>query len=218
MESMTDQRLFKFHGLAPPVAFIDCDDLIARLPALYRGWRIEPVASGTEDPILTLHRQDDHYNLEAAWLEQPLRRRDPIDSLCGFIAEFIRAYVNNDPRLLCLHGAAAAFAGRLIVFPNRYRAGKSVLSACLAAAGLRLFADDVLPIGGSQDHGIAPGFAPRLRLPLPDDLGEGPRSFIEAHAGPSGQRYLYLDLEDQALAAHRCSAPPSSAHSGRPIW
>ncbi len=207
MQIMTDQRLFRFHGLAPPVAFVDCDDLVARLPRLYRGWQIEDLGPSSEDPILTLRRKDSRYILEAEWLEPPHRRRDPIDSLCGFIAEFIRAYVDNDPQLLCLHGAAAEFAGRLIVFPNRYRAGKSVLSACLAAAGVRLFADDILLIGGAEDHGIAPGFALRLRLPLPNDLGEGPRSFIETHAGPSGQRYLYLDLEDQALAAHRCSAP-----------
>ena len=207
MQVMTDQRLFRFHGLAPPVAFVDCDDLVARLPRLYRGWRIESLTSSTEDPVLTLRREDKRYVLEAEWLKPSHRRRDPIDSLCGFIAEFIRAYVNHDPRLLCLHGAAAEFAGRLIVFPNRYRAGKSVLSACLAAAGVRLFADDVLPIGGPEDHGIAPGFAPRLRLPLPVDLGEVPQRFIEKRAGPRGERYLYLDLNERELAPHGTSAP-----------
>ena len=70
---------------------------------------------------------------------------DRVDAACSFIVDLIRAYIAAAPSLLCLHGAAAEFAGRLVVFPTPYRSGKSTLTAYLAAAGVRVYADDILP-------------------------------------------------------------------------
>lgn len=199
--------MIRFEGLPRPIVLIDCAAVLACFPKVFRGWRYCEIQPEAVDPILSLRRDDKGYLVEAAWLDQPLRRPDHIDGLCGFIAELIRAFVDSNPPLLCLHGAAVEFAGKLVVFPNRYRAGKSVLSACLATSGLRLFTDDVLPIGGPQDHGIAPGIAPRLRLPLPDDLSPDMRRRLDERRGPSGKRYCYLDLPDRELAPHGTSAP-----------
>jgi hypothetical protein len=204
---MPDTLLLAFEGLSRQVALTDCRDIYDSFPTVFRGWRIREAPATEQPPILTLSDTQKGYRLEASWLAQPLVRRDQVDALCGFIAEFIRAYVNDDQRLLCLHGAAAEFTGRLVVFPNRYRAGKSVLSACLAAAAVRLFADDVLPIGGPDDQGMAPGIVPRLRLPLPDNLALSTRHFIEAREGPRGKKYLYLDLSEAELASHGTRAP-----------
>lgn len=197
----------RFEGLARPIVLSDSDDVLACFDRAFRGWRYSVSDSPAENPVLRLSRKDGRYRLEAPWIKHAISRADRVDALCAFIAEFIRAYVTQDDRLLCLHGAAAEFAGRLVVFPNRYRAGKSVLSACLAASGIRLFADDVLPIGGDEDWGVAPGFAPRLRLPLPDDLSAAMRGAILRRAGMGGARYLYLDLNEGELAPRGAAAP-----------
>ena len=204
---MRDKLLLEFEGLSREIELLDCPEIYACFAEVFHGLRIQEAGSAALPPIITLAGAAKGYILKAPWQDQPMVRRDKIDALCGFIAEFIRAYVNDDQRLLCLHGAAAEFAGKLVVFPNRYRAGKSVLSACLAAAGVRLFADDVLPIGGPDDLGMAPGIVPRLRLPLPDNLAPATRDFLEARRGPSGKRYLYLDLAAAELASHGTQAP-----------
>jgi hypothetical protein len=202
-----DTLLLEFEGLSRQIELRNCPEIHACFAEVFRGLRIQEAGSATLPPIMTLAGSAEGYTLTAPWQDQPLVRRDKIDALCGFIAEFVRAYVNDDQRLLCLHGAAAEFAGKLVVFPNRYRAGKSVLSACLAAAGVRLFADDVLPIGGPEDLGMAPGIVPRLRLPLPDNLAPATRDFLEARRGPRGKRYLYLDLTPAELAGYGTRAP-----------
>jgi hypothetical protein len=104
------------------------------------------------------------------------------------------------PNLLCLHAAAVAMAGRLMIFPNVRRAGKSTLSAALARAGHPLFSDDIVPLSFAPDgtaFGHAMGLAPRLRLPLPEALGQGFRDWAEGVAGPRNRQYLYLTLPEQ---------------------
>jgi hypothetical protein len=208
---LADRILISFDGLPRPVLLLESGDVYNCFSSVFHDWPFRLTEAGGDSPILTVRRTPACYLIEAAWLDAPLRRKDHIDALCGFIAELIRAFAENGPDLLCLHGAAAEFAGRLVIFPNRYRAGKSVLSACLAAAGVRLFADDVLPIGGPEDRGlapgIAPGIAPRLRLPWPDDLSPAAKAFLETHQGPRGRNYLYLDLERARLAPHGAAAP-----------
>jgi hypothetical protein len=120
---------------------------------------------------------------------------------CAFIAELFWPFLEANPGLLCLHGAAAEFSGRLIVFPNRYHAGKSLLSACLAARGTRLFTDDVLPLEISSGFGMAMGIRPRLRIPLPDDLSPRAEGFLTSRGGPSSDRYTYLALDRNEMAA-----------------
>ena len=199
-------RHLRFDGLVQPIEVCDSDDVLSCFDKAFRGWTYSVSDGPAENPVLRLSRKNGSYRLEGPWVQQTISRSDRVDALCAFIAEFIRAYVTQDERLLCLHGAAAEFAGRLVVFPNRYRAGKSVLSASLAASGIRLFADDVLPIG-DDDRGIAPGFAPRLRLPLPDDLSPAMRDAILRRAGVGGEHYLYLDLDVRELAPRGTAAP-----------
>jgi hypothetical protein len=99
-----------------------------------------------------------------------------------------------------LHAAAAEFAGRLVILPNTYRTGKSTFAAYLAAAGVRLYGDDVVPIRWLDHVALAPGIAPRLRMPLPDDASPKVKDFIGHSRGPESSRYLYLDLTGDALA------------------
>jgi Coenzyme PQQ synthesis protein D (PqqD) len=110
------------------------------------------------------------------------------------------ALPSEHPNLLCLHAAAVAMAGRLVIFPNVRRAGKSTLSAALAREGHGLFSDDIVPLSFAHDgtaFGCATGLAPRLRLPLPEPLGQGFRDWAEGLAGPRNRQYLYLTLPKQ---------------------
>lgn len=197
----------KFDGLSQPVRLVDCDALYEHLPLAFPGWRISVEPTNGQSPILTVTQEKNSYKLEGFWFSEPLLRNDMVDAICALVAELIRAYVRQDDRLLCLHGAAAEFAGKLVIFPSQYRAGKSILSACLAAAGARLFCDDVLPIGLAAANGIAPGLAVRLRKPLPDNLSAESRRYIEKHNCLQGEHYLYLDLADSAMAARGQQAP-----------
>jgi len=202
-----DIQYLSIEDLSRPIALVDCRDLIDHFPLIFRGWKITEVSETAEPPILTLRHEETRYILEADLLNKPLLRKDKVAALCGLVAEFIRAYVNDDANLLCLHGAAAEFGDKLVIFPNKYRAGKSILSACLVESGIRLFCDDALPISMAEGHGIALGLAPCLRFPLPDNLNPESRRFIETNAALKGRQYFYLDLKEGDLAARGSHAP-----------
>lgn len=194
--------LIAFDGIARPVALEGCEDLHACLAAVLRGWRFEEVASPGVDPVITIRRKNKGYRLETPSLGPAIHQPTDVGVVCAFIADLVQVYIADQSSLLCLHCGAAAFAGGLVIFPNQFRAGKSTLLARLAAAGIPVFADDVLPIANASGQGIALGFAPRLRLPLPGNAGAFFRRFIRAHGGPSDDRYLYLDLPPETLARH----------------
>ncbi len=199
--------LLAFEGLSRPIALIGCDDLTEPIAAVLRGWRFAEAAPSRTAPVITVERTAKGYRLDSPWLKKPLHHRDRVDAVCSFLVDLIRAYIADDPTLLCLHCAAAEFAGRLVIFPSHYRAGKSTLAAYLAAAGIRLFADDVLPIRESGNEGVAPGILPRLRLPLPKGSSAAFRAFVRARAGLGNKRYLYLDLDAEALPPLGTAAP-----------
>ena len=196
-----------FDDMSNSVELINCRHLIDFFPLIFSGWHITEVSAEHSSPVLSLRLEDNNYVLESDWLEKPAYRENADAAICLLVAELIRAYVHEDRQLLCLHGAAAEFGGKLVLFPSNYRAGKSILSACLAASGVRLFSDDVLPISLREAEGIAPGFAPRLRLPLPDNLDSATREFISKHNRLQGEQYLYLDLENDLLAPRGFQLP-----------
>jgi len=200
--------LVAFEGLSRPVALIDSEALLQPLAAVLRGWRFGPVsAAAGAPPVITIRRGGGRYRVESPWPAAPAAYADPVDAVCALIVDLVRAYVADDPSLLCLHCGAAEFAGRLVIFPSRYRAGKSTLMARLAAAGSRVFADDVLPIAAPDNAGRALGIAPRLRLPVPAGAGQAFRDFVAAHRGPGNRRYLYLDLPPETLVRYGATAP-----------
>jgi hypothetical protein len=202
-----DNLYLIFDDMSNSVELINCRHLIDFFPLIFSGWHITEVSAEHSFPVLSLRLEDNNYVLESDWLEKPAYRENEDAAICLLVAELMRAYVHEDRQLLCLHGAAAEFDGKLVLFPSNYRAGKSILSACLAASGVRLFSDDVLPISLPEAEGIAPGFAPRLRLPLPDNLGSVTREFISKHNRLQGEQYLYLDLENDLLAPRGSQLP-----------
>lgn len=202
-----DSLYLIFGDMSNSVELINCRHLPDCFPLIFPGWQITEVSAEHCSPVLSLRLEDNNYVLESYWLKKPVYRTNEDAAICLLVAELMRAFVHEDRQLLCLHGAAAEFAGKLVVFPSNYRAGKSILSACLAASGVQLFGDDVLPISLLDAEGIAPGFAPRLRLPLPDNLSPETLDFVNKHNRLKGKQYLYLDLENGALAPRGCQLP-----------
>lgn len=123
-----------------------------------------------------------------------------MSALCSFHFELIDWFIAENDNMLCLHCAAAQFNDGLVIFPTVVRSGKSTLSVHLAASGVRLFCDDVLPIEPSRNHGLALGILPRIRLPLPSRTSAFFRNFINNHQGLHNQHYLYVNLPRYLLA------------------
>ena len=200
--------LLAFDGLSGPVALIDSDELAGCMAAVLRGWRFrELVDRDAPAPVITVRRFPKGYRIESLWRSSPAHHKDRVDAACTLIVDLIWASIANDPSLLCLHGAAAEFGGRLVVFPTPYRSGKSTLAVYMAAAGVRLYADDVLPIKAGRELGVAPGILPRLRLPLPKNASAAVLDFVDRRRGLGNRRYLYLDLRPDELASRGTEAP-----------
>lgn len=205
---MANSVFLKFDNLERPVRFSGCEELISCFPVIFRGWEISETLQDDQSPVVNVLRNSDgDYEITADWLDKKVVCREQVDALCTLVARVVKARTMEDMNLLCLHGAAVEIGGMLVIFPNKYRAGKSVLAACLAAAGYRIYCDDVLPISLDTGRGVAPGLAPRLRFPYPDNLEEGTRQFIESRVVLKGKRYHYLDLRNDELASRGSSAP-----------
>lgn len=189
-----------FQGVSKSIVLRDTDELADAIFSVLHGWQIDSKHADETPPAFFFSKTDDGYHYRSNWLSKPAIRKHKADIVCVFIADFVQAYLEEDPTRLCLHCAAIAFGGHLVVFPNYYHAGKSLLSASLAAAGQKIFADDVLPIEMPDQVALAPGFQPRLREPLPDELGQSFRAFLDNRRGLSSSRYRYLDLSEDRLA------------------
>ena len=107
---------------------------------------------------------------------------------------------------LSLHFGSVEIDGKLVLFPESSKAGKSTLSVAFAAAGCRVFGDDVLGLT-EQGEGVAMGVAPRLRMPLPDSFSVEFVDYAERHAGPEDDCYRFVILTENGLAHYTDSSP-----------
>lgn len=201
-------ELFSFASLHHPVEFINSGSLYRHLFEILRDWEIKKIEPHDEHlPVISIRKTNKGFQRRSKWLSEPKIFRNPIDTVCDFIVDLIHAYIADNEGLLCLHCAAVKFNQGLVVFPNTYRAGKSILSLKLVSCGGQLFTDDVLPITSQGNFGMALGILPRLRLPLPEASGEAFSSFAFEHAGPKSDRYLYVKLSKREQAELGTTAP-----------
>lgn len=194
------QQDIAFRGLASPLRLRDADQVLTLLPQVFAGWPFEAGTAGPATPFYTISGGDGLLACESHIDDRPPRRFDAVNAVCDAVSAVAYALPAEDDRLLCLHAAALEMAGRLVVFPNLRRAGKSTLSSALARAGHPLFSDDVLPLSFTRDTlawGLAMGIAPRLRLPLPDAIDPQFRDWVATVAGPKNRQYQYLRLPEQ---------------------
>jgi len=200
----------QFAGIPQPVLFEGCDDLLDRLAVLSHGWRWQP-ADDSLAPAITVSAASGGWRTVSRWTPEPAFYDDPADILCALCADLVMAYMSANDRFLYLHAGAVAIgpepAGRpaapLFVFPAATQAGKSTLTAAIAASGGRLYSDDVLPVdltSGPVAAALAIGLAPRPRLPLPDALPPALRDAILRHVALKNSRYGYVALPAGQIA------------------
>lgn len=87
--------------------------------------------------------------------------------------ELVAAYEAHMPDRMGIHAAAAVRNGRTVLFCGTHKAGKSVLMTRLLLDGWQGLGDDMLALSPEGEL-FSYGFAPRLRLPLPDCPGLAP--------------------------------------------
>ena len=197
-----------FTDLRGPVALTGCANLSGIIGQLLRGWNITPYEGPHDvEPVISIEKIGTSYVRRSRWLNQPVSFEDPVDAVCDFFVDLIKAYLDTATGMMCLHGAAARFNDGLVIFPSTYRSGKSTLSVELARRGVYIFSDDVLPIENNRNFGVAPGILPRLRRPLPKQAGNGFLNFANSRLGATSERYQYIDLHNHEIAPLGETAP-----------
>ncbi len=198
---MQDKTTHNIHlkGLNAPLRVKEPDVVLPLLDPILGGWPAFDAGPEACDvpSFASLHPEaDGRWTLEAPLAEKPRAKHNPINAICDLIVELSWERLRSQPDLLCLHAAALKFGDQLVIFPNARRAGKSVLTATLAQLGHDVFSDDFVPLAVDQKTGViagmANGIAPRLRLPLPDNLTPRLRDWITGHIGPANKQYGYL--------------------------
>ncbi|HSH49405.1 MAG TPA: PqqD family protein [Halomonas sp.] len=181
-------------------------DVVDALARAMPGWpmTVRPAAGPT--PGMYVYR-----DAEGLWqgsLDEPdeFDLPSPASAACSLVGELVSQRLDNAPTLLGLHCGSVEINGQLVLFPESSRAGKSTLSVAFAAAGYRVFGDDVLglTLGG---EGVAMGVAPRLRLPLPDSFSREFVEYAKRHAGPEDARYRFVIPAANRLARFDESSP-----------
>ena len=198
----TPRDLYRIEGLPGTVSIQGGQDrLLPIMAQVMRGWQITGVDPQPDTPpLISIEHGPEGFVRHSNWLTGKKVFKHPVTAVCDFIVDLIHAYLSDKPDLLCLHCAGVEFEQGIVLFPNTYRAGKSLLSVKLASLGYRVFSDDVVPYSISAGRGIGLGILPRLRLPLPDVGDPAFARFVDAHAGPGSNRYLYCDLPEGNLA------------------
>ncbi len=193
-------------GLGRALRLFGCSEVLGALQAAMPGWPARVVEAAGPVPAIRLRRHGEGYWQTSPALPEGLFLATAVEAACSLIADLVGEYFDRHPDSIGLHCGSAEVAGRLVVFPDSHRAGKSTLTTAFAAAGLRVFGDDVLALT-PEGRGRALGIAPRLRLPLPASLDPALVAHADEHAGPADERYRYLALPEAALATHGEEAP-----------
>jgi len=193
---MSEPLYFYFEGLNAPLCLVGCEHLAESFPMLFPEWR-HHIGEQHDTPLISIVFESNEYRLSTSWRNEVKRYTDIADIFCELIAQVLTAKSFSDSEALYLHAASVVINGKLIVFPSQYRAGKSLLTACLTAAGFLYFCDDVFPLTLGECKGKPLGVAPRLRIPIPETTDLESANFIESHMTLRGKRYAYLDLEKE---------------------
>lgn len=193
---MQDSLYLYFDGLVHPLRLTGCEHLTQYFSILFPEQDYSP-GEQDDNSVISIHFEDNAYHISTSWEEEVKCYKDMVDVLCDLIAKLALARSFYDLEALYLHAAGVVINGRLVVFPSQFRAGKSFLTACLVAAGHRYLGDDIVPVSLDTCKGRTAGFAPRLRIPLPDTTDEKSKQFIESYTALSGKRYAYLNLEQE---------------------
>ncbi len=197
------------------VDFADCEDVVAGLPHVFRGWNLKighPSDFPRFKPRAAISRRGAGWHwheLGAPKARQwdPIPPKTPMRVITDVHDAAIYWYLDDKRELLCLHGGAVKIGNGLVCFPARGRTGKSTLIVNLAANGHKVFCDDVLGLAPPNERGVSLGLMLRLRVPLAPILSPDVRNFIAAHRGPADRQWIYLKLGAGQMAKLGETAP-----------
>ena len=208
---MTNTRYLNFEGLNESVALENAAPLESMVSEILSAWPHQVSSTHPKNPaFVTISPADDaRWSLVTDDAPSDVRIWDSVNTVCDLVAEMAWERLRSEPELLCLHAAAVNFDGRLVVFPNARRAGKSTLAIALARLGRQLYTDDFLPVRIDASNqtclGIANGAPPRIRLPVPKDFSDAFHAWVGQDRGPSNRQYKYL--LDAQIAPHGETLP-----------
>ncbi|HCP82328.1 MAG TPA: hypothetical protein DIT67_12380 [Octadecabacter sp.] len=199
----TEQAIY-FSGLEAPVLLKNAGALVPVLKQALPSWsfaqtRDAPPSSpcmtvtGHGDGTFLCQTRDPETNKARRW--------DAVNAVCEMIVALAWEQIQSNPEWLCLHCAAIEFNGRLVLFPNRRRSGKSTLTAVLAQRGFTVFSDDFVPIKIGDDglmYGVANEVNPRLRLPVAETFTAEFKSWVADSMAASNDQYAYLGIDTLA--------------------
>lgn len=203
MSQVTDYTL---PGLGACLRLVNAQPVLSALNAAMPGWALAECPRQSVAPDICVWRQGEGFGQQAPALPGGMWLDTAVGAACSVIADVTGAYLQHHPDVIGLHCGAAEINGQLIIFPDAHKAGKSTLTSAFAAAGYRVFGDDVVALT-PEGEGMSLGIAPRLRLPLPAAMDPAFHGFVAAHSGPSDERYGYLALDEKRLASHGVKCP-----------
>lgn len=188
-----------FHGIPQPVRLIRCAPLLDMIRDIFPTWpfRLDK-SSPASTPIITVRRTKGEYMVDAPWLDDPIFSDTGVCAFSSIVVDVIYAWLEANLGMLCLHCAAVDFDGRLVVFPNTNKVGKSLLAARLMAENYTCYGDDLMALT-PEGKGISFGVPPRLRLPLPASE-KTVKDFIRTHRGKADASSVYIAPNIPALA------------------
>lgn len=178
-------------GLGRCLRVANAPEVLEALTLALPGWPLTTHPPDGAAPALYVYRDADGLWQSDPGTDEEFLLPSSASAACSLAADLLSRRLEHDAELVGLHCGSVEINGRLALFPQGSRAGKSTLSTAFAAAGYRIFGDDVLGLT-PDGEGVAMGVAPRLRLPLPASLPAELTRYIGRHAGPSDDRYRYV--------------------------
>lgn len=193
--------LLKFDTMCRPVQLARGLKVLPHLMRVFAGWPYREVPKvGNPGVLLNILHDEGRYVLEAPWLRGRLHYGDAADLAQGLATHVARGWFLEHPGLLWLDAAAVAFGDQIVVFVGGPRSGKSLLAASLAVSGNPVFADSILPVSPDGQQGMSLGMAPRLKLPLPEELQDPLRGLVEGQMESGSDSVGYLRPGDGSIA------------------
>ena len=148
-------------GLSRPVALSGCDPPLLTFRGSARTWPTALSRTPAARPVISIDRRGGSFVLNspgssATGATRAVRAQSAVRSSTSRP----NSSATTRPISACI-AARQRSRGRLVLFPSGTRSGKSTLIARLAAAGHRIFADDLLAVDPATRTGRAFGILPR---------------------------------------------------------
>ncbi len=204
------QYLF-FSETDDPLLLDGCDELLPFIDIIMPGWPYQVSSKDRgKSPFFEIQPRDSDgkYFVHAIRKGTDPKTLVPVNAICDVAAALSTEPSFLEKGFLCLHTAAIEMKGRLVLFPNTRRAGKSTLTICMAAHGFPIFTDDYLSLSLSQENhvlGKANGVLPRARLPLPDGVDDLLARGTDLKKSIGNKQYRYVAPFD--LPSHGVTSP-----------